>query len=148
MRCRHASTLLAPLALLLLLASPALADPTPSEQLIGAWEWVSSRDAWTGQVTTPATEGYSIQLQFFAEGTATWFQDRSSLYTSAWEFRTNGIDPFVFLYIGGGAYFWEVTQVSLQLDQTFVDGPLMIFARREPVALEPMSWGTVKALFD
>lgn len=148
MRCRHASTLLAPMALLLLLASPVLADPTPAEQLVGAWEWVSSRDAWTGQVTTPATEGYTIQLQFFAEGTATWFQDRSSFRTSSWEFRTNGIDPFVFLYIGGAAYFCEVTPTSLQLDQTFVDGPLMIFARREPVAMESMSWGGVKALFD
>lgn len=148
MRYRHTSTYLAPMAFLLLLAFPLLADPTPAEQLVGAWEWVSSRDAWTGQVDTPATEGYTIQLEVFADGTATWFQDGSSFSTSTWEFRTNGIDPFVFLYFGGMAYICEVTQTSLRLDQTFVDGPLIIFTRREPVLLETLSWGSVKALFD
>lgn len=147
---RHRQTLACrvSMALLLLLASPLLADPTPAEQLVGAWEWVSSRDPWTGQVYTPATAGYTIQYQFFADGTGTCFQDESALWTATWEFRTNGMDPFVFLYFGGMAYFCEVTQTTLRLDQTFVDGPLMIFTRRQPVALENLSWGSLKALFE
>lgn len=115
--------------------------------MVGDWEWVSARDAWTGHVTTPATEGYTIQLEFLAEGTAIWFRDGAAFNTMTWEFRTSGIGSFVFLYLGGLQHICEVTQTSLWLDRTFVDGPLMIFARREPVPLETRNWGAIKALF-
>lgn len=148
MRYRQFMACLVSMVFLLLLAAPLFADPTPAELLVGAWEWVSSRDAWTGEVYTPATAGFTSQFQFFADGTATRFQDESPLWTATWEFRTNGMDPFVFLYIWSSAHICEVTQTTLRLDQTFVDGPLSIYTRRQPVAVENRSWGSVKALFD
>lgn len=145
---RQSSACLASMALLLFLASPLRADPTPAELLVGGWEWVSAQDAWTGEVYTPATEGFTRQIQFFADGTATWFQDGTALWSTTWEFRAIGVNPFALLVCGGAGYFCEVTANSLRMDQRYVDGPLWIYTRREPVSLETMSWGAVKALFD
>jgi hypothetical protein len=59
-----------PVLLALLLVVPALAGcrdaagPNHLSNLPGVWQWVSSTNVTSGQVHTPATEGYTARLQF------------------------------------------------------------------------------------
>lgn len=124
-----------------------LADPTPDQLLIGAWEWISSQDAWSGITYTPAMVGYTMQLQCFANGTAIWMQDLQPTVTTTWRFSSAGANPYSMLYIGGLHYAYELTQTSLALDNRYVDGALTLFTRRQPVLQPATSWGGVKAGF-
>lgn len=38
------------------------------EKLFGTWEWVSSSGGWAGRTLTPASEGYSQQIEFTEKG--------------------------------------------------------------------------------
>jgi hypothetical protein len=135
------------LTLLLALPGPCLADPDPSTLLVGNWEWVRSRDAWTKQISTPLTVGYTVQRRFDADHTHRFYQDQRLLFTSTWDFGTNGLDPEIWLYVGGSQYSYQVSADSLVLDNSHVDGPREVYARRQAVPGNASTWGAIKRLF-
>ena len=141
------------LTLLLLLAAPLLADES---DLIGCWEWGSSYGGIAGITMTPASEGYTVQLRFEADGTFYRYVDevlqQSGTYThvggsgpgSLWtEPFDLGIEPItVFRGLDGGGVF-------LQMVDSCCDGFDSLYRERgcAPLADGSRTWGALKAIY-
>lgn len=64
------------LPLVFLSSCKEMVQPDPTfENLYGEWEWSHSSGGLAGMVLTPASEGYTITLEFSRDGIFTKFKD-------------------------------------------------------------------------
>jgi hypothetical protein len=71
------------------LALSACASPTGTNvrasDLTGRWEWLSASGGLAGRTITPATEGYTMQLQLSSDGKAQLFKKGALTQSAQYE---------------------------------------------------------------
>ncbi len=155
-------TLLARLVLpfaLMILAAPASAqcvgDPP---DVVGSWEWTMSVGGIAGDTRTPATEGYTWQLEFRDDGTMTSYLNEEFEYVHPWsvECRECSLPDGWRWCFSAGEPFAFATAVMVRLSPRelecgpvdVIDGYGHAFVPRGPVVPEdPDTLGRIKILY-
>lgn len=131
------------LAALLFTAACAASQLTgPSEDLPGSWEWVRSEGGIAGGTRTPASEGFTMRLEFDADGTVELFRDGQRVGATTWsvaigdESSSHGAVPVV-RYADALLGFPEqavrfTTRDTLVLVDACCDGFAYTFVRIDP----------------
>ena len=140
-------------------ASPVRADQCDDlrVQALGWWEWVSTLGGWVGPVTTPATEGYTLDFELRSDGSFDRYRDGVLERSGTWQLipwidlvsgnfigcrirviQTGYIFPLYYSLL----YF---TPEWMVWDDSNSDGNTIRFQRRDPVSTESISWGMLKA---
>ena len=138
-------------------ATPVLANQCDDlrVQALGWWEWVSTTGGWGGPVTTPATEGYTLDFEFRSDGTYDLYRNGILHLAGPWQVDTQ-IDILTgdfrgcwttvfsgsFQIFQGRLYFESDMMVW---DHSSADAETVRFQRRDPVSTESISWGMLKA---
>lgn len=130
--------------------------------ILGGWEWVKSDI--DGVVTTPETEGYTMQYLLGSEMELAIYRDRQAFFAGTfseqsfwvsvcsfhylafegddtmWFYEVEGADPPT-LYLSNGFHCpvggGDPTPVTRYMEFTYVG----------PVATEDLSWGGLKSVF-
>ena len=98
----------------------------PEERLLGRWNWESTYNPWTGETTTPATEGTTRRYDFLDDGTYSHRTDGEVDQTGHYELEgTDGEWRLTLLRAGE----WLLEDDTLTRDETPVDGPRVIYRK-------------------
>jgi hypothetical protein len=142
------------LVLLALVAVPFLATVPASAEcpgfILGTWEWEYSIGGIGGWTYTPATAGYTIQLELLASGTMKYYENGILQQTHGYELTCGGpqggtviCDPY---NPGQQAYIEMLPDgPRLHLVDQCLDCFGSRYAARGPVATEKTSWGMLKS---
>ena len=135
----------------LLLATCAYGQAT--DDIVGAWAWQSTSYS-DGTVETPASIGYSVQLQFSSDMSFLEYHDGGLVEEGVW-----GIG-YVWVEINGGMVHLELIETTTGdrwepmmtipgglLEFRNMSGGTELYVYMGAVSNELVSWGSVKALF-
>ena len=116
-------------------------DPniTPSNSIIGEWEWIKTVSAWTQQETTPLTEGYTVTMKFKTNDTVDYFKNGSLTNTYPYELKYRINDPInpnsdstlVLVINNMGQSFFSIDNDTLIISQAYIDGPTDYYERKK-----------------
>ncbi len=152
--------------IIMLLAASALLAPAPSSAqceepgpaITGVWEWASTYNGATGETSTPATEGYTLQYEFLDTGSVNIYSDERfqirRVYVIACDStRFWGWDWVV----RGGVLTQADARVSisdaaprvLTFEEDCSDCYVFTYVERGPIVADaPTTWGAIKMIFD
>jgi len=105
---------------------------TVTEFIVGKWEWVKSVSPWTGQVSNPQTYGYSITLEFTADGLMKEYKNNTLSNTTNYSIEINSTEPNrnFLIYNSGIRSHVYIANDSLILNAAYVDGPVSTYIRK------------------
>jgi hypothetical protein len=105
---------------------------TITEFIVGKWEWVKSVSPWTGQVSNPQTDGYSITLEFTGDGIMKEYTNDTLSYTTNYIIEINSTEPNrnFLIYNSGIRSQVYIGNDSLILNAAYVDGPVSTYIRK------------------
>jgi hypothetical protein len=105
---------------------------TITEFIVGKWEWVKSVSPWTGQVSNPQTDGYSITLEFTGDGIMKEYKNDTLSNTTNYSIEINSTEPNrnFLIYNSGIRSQVYIGNDSLILNAAYVDGPVSSYIRK------------------
>jgi hypothetical protein len=98
---------------------------------VGKWEWVKSISPWTGKVSNPQSDGYSLALEFTSDGIMKEYKNDTLSSSTNYSVEINTSEPNRnYLNYGSGlrSQLYVCTD-SLTLNAAFGDGPVSIYIR-------------------
>jgi hypothetical protein len=151
-------TLVVLLGVFCVLLMPTMASTQcgDSPQILGVWEWEKSEGGIAGELRTPDTEGFTLQLEFLESGVVREYVDGSLLRSSTFSFNCQETDRWGWAWAlrtvtQGGFELRRVTfredpaTVRLILEDSWDDGFISVYAPRALVPVQPRTWGWIKS---
>lgn len=65
----------------------SLSSQTDQKKLIGKWTWIESSGGFAGEITSPVTEKYEIQVEFTKKGIYSEWKDKQNQVCSKYEIK-------------------------------------------------------------
>jgi hypothetical protein len=102
-------------------------ESTIQEKVIGNWEWVKTIIPYSQEETNPLTDGFSVNLEFSANGTIKEYKNGLLTSTSIYRIsKDQHGDVLISTIITSHFYFKNDTLI---FSEAYVDGPVQYYKR-------------------
>jgi hypothetical protein len=120
------------MSVLMILLSCRKDNKDESQLILGRWDWVKTVIPYGGQVSNPASSGYSQKLEFMENGKMNEYRNdllsATSLYTLELNPSVHNNSLLKSSIITSHFYFINDTLI---FSEAYVDGPVMTYARTD-----------------
>jgi hypothetical protein len=105
--------------------------------IIGNWEWIKSVNAWTQNVTSPETEGYTMMVRFKTNDSVDYLTNGNLTKSYPYELKyrikdnrnPNSDSTLVLVIANGTETFFSIDSDTLITSEAYVDGPTTYYKR-------------------
>jgi hypothetical protein len=108
-------------------------SPPLSTSIIGQWNWVKTRSAWTGKITTPDDLGYTLVEEFGVDSTLETYKvgilDKERKYYVVYSDSNKTRSEGVLYIINESSTYFTIENNELITSAAYVDGPTIYYKR-------------------